>query len=169
MSSGEGIGHLHKWLQFFCTDIGYEKSNIMIKGIWGNYRSWVDLIAAKRKFAILGDNRNVLQGTQICLRSSQKWFIRRLQYRVDLMVCAAWELLQNYAVVVGICLVLHQWDVLGRMHVAYYTWVGAIYVFSLVFLRISSISSHSQQVKFVIYMESFARSPYLCMLIGNIS
>jgi len=39
----------------------------MIKGIWGNYRSSVELIAATRKFKILGDNRNVLQGTQISL------------------------------------------------------------------------------------------------------
>jgi hypothetical protein len=37
----------------------------MIKGIWGNYRSSVDLIWATRMFEILGDNRNVLQGKSV--------------------------------------------------------------------------------------------------------
>lgn len=62
------IGHLHKLSQFFCADIGHEKSNIMIKGVWENYSSSADLIAATRKFEILGDYRNILQGIQICVK-----------------------------------------------------------------------------------------------------
>ena len=72
---GGGIGHLRKWLQFFCTDVGHEKSNIMIKGMWGNYRSSVDLIAATRKFEMLGDNRDVLQGNQILISNFRRRFL----------------------------------------------------------------------------------------------
>jgi hypothetical protein len=99
---GRGRGGLGTYINdcsSFVRALGVKKkSNIMIKGIWGSYRSSADLIAAARKCEILGDNRNVLQGTQICLRSSQT-FIMRLQYRVDLIVCAAWGTLWQSTVV----------------------------------------------------------------------